>query len=483
MPEVQEFAMPATTSANLEVDGGRAVPGGAPLEVSVPGDKSVTHRALLAALLPGAPATVTIRDANLGGAVRALLPAMRALGLTVEADGTGAGGDTLTIRQGAAPVPQPRRPHRGVTAWPQDVPYLQTEGSSAAARLLVGLLAGTGATAVVDGDEVLRHRPMEWLVEPLVALGAGIRYLGEPGRLPVLIERPVHRPGTVELTVGSAQARSAVLLAAVAARLPVTVRHPVRSRDHTERMLAAFGAGLTERDRTVVCDGGGYAIPPVIDIPGDPSLAAYPLAAHLLWGDGGELRLPNVGLNPTRLGFFDVLRTAGADIAYADRRITAGGEPVGTLVARGGLDGVHAVHVGEPALLHALIDEVPLLTMVAAVLPGTSRIGCAEELRFKETDRLATTARLAAAFGARVDVADDGLLIEGGAPLTAGPVPAFEDHRLAMAAATVAMSLPGRTTVLGGGCHRTSFPDFVGVQRAVGARIHEDTENTEDTER
>ncbi|MFF0486044.1 3-phosphoshikimate 1-carboxyvinyltransferase [Streptomyces sp. NPDC004435] len=476
MPEVQEFAMPATISANLEVDGGRVVRGGAPFTARVPGDKSVTHRALLAAMLPGAPDTVTIRNANLGGAVRALLPAMRALGLAVETDGTAAGGGVLTVRRGAAPVPQPRREHHGVTGWPQDVPYLQTEGSSAAARLLVGLLAGTGTRAVVDGDEVLRHRPMEWLVEPLVALGADIRHLGDPGRLPVLVESPVHRPGTVDLKVGSAQARSAVVLAAVAARLPVTVRHPVRSRDHTERMLAAFGAGLTELERTVVCDGGGYTVPPVIDVPGDPSLAAYPLAAHLLWGDGSELRLPDVGLNPTRLGFFDVLRTAGADIAYADRRLTSGGEPVGTIVARGGLDGVTALDVDEPALLHALIDEVPLLAMVAAALPGTSRIGCAAELRFKETDRLATTARLGAAFGARVDVVDDGLLVRGGAPLTAGPVPAHEDHRLAMAAATLAVSLPGRTTVLGGGCHRTSFPDFADVQRAVGARIHEDTE-------
>lgn len=469
MPEVQQFAMPMTSSADLTVDGGPRDVGG-PLTVTVAGDKSVSHRALLAALLPGAPDLLTVRRANTGGAVRALLPAMRALGVAVDVVG-----DTLVARRGADPVPQPVRPHSGVGSWPEDAPYLQTEGSSAAARLLLGILAGTGTRAVVDGDEVLRHRPMGWLVDPLRALGADIAYLGEPGRLPVLVAGPVHRPGTVDLAVGSAQARSGVLLAAVAAGLPVVLRHPVRSRDHTERMLAAFGARLTESDGEVAHHGGDCAVPPVVDVPADPSLAAYPVAAHLLRGDGGELRVPDVCLNPTRLGFFDVLRAAGADISYERRGTTTGGEPVGTLVARGGLGHVRRVRVDEPAVLHALIDEVPLLAAVAATLPGESWIGCAEELRFKETDRIATTARMLEAFGAEVAPVDDGLLIRGGRPLRAGSVPAFEDHRIAMAAATLAVSLPGRTTVSGGACHRTSFPDFADVQRAVGARICEDT--------
>ncbi|WP_254885468.1 3-phosphoshikimate 1-carboxyvinyltransferase [Streptomyces sp. NA02950] len=469
MPEVQDFDQPTTLSADLVVDGGARTPGHpAALTVEVPGDKSVSHRALLAALLPGAPSRLTLRGANLGGAVRALLPALRGLGLRTHTDG-----DTLTVERDGAPVPQPVRPHPTVTDWPEGVPYLETGGSSAAARLLIGLLAGTGRSAVVDGDETLRHRPMDWLVTPLVQLGADIRYLAEPGRLPALVRTPVRRPGAVDLAVGSAQARSGVLLAAVAARLAVEIRHPVRSRDHTERMLSAFGARLTEGPGAVGYDGGAYTVPPVVDIPADPSLAAYPVAAQLLGHGGGELRVPDVCLNPTRLGFFEVLRRAGADLGYEDTRPGSSGETVGTIVARGGLDGVTAVRVDDPATLHTLIDEVPLLALVAARLPGTSWIGCAEELRFKETDRLTTTARMASAFGARVEVADDGLRVTGGAPLAAGEVPGFEDHRIAMAAATLAMSLPGRTTVLGGGCHRTSFPDFAEVQRAVGADITE----------
>ncbi|MFJ8333336.1 3-phosphoshikimate 1-carboxyvinyltransferase [Streptomyces sp. NPDC094437] len=467
MSQTSPFDRPKTESADLVVEGGRSPHPAAARSVTVPGDKSVSHRALLAALLPGAPSRLTVRNANLGGAVRALLPALRALGYRITADP-----DSLVVERGGPVVPQERRPHPDITHWPDDVPYLETGGSSAAARLLIGVLAGLGLPAVVDGDEVLRHRPMSWLIEPLAQLGADIVHLGEPGLLPVLVRGPVHRPGTVELTVGSAQARSGVLLAAVAAGLPATLRHPVRSRDHTERMLAAFGADLTEAAGEVRYGGGPVTVPPVIDVPADPSLAAFPAAAQLLAGDG-ELTVPDVCLNPTRLGFFDVLRRAGADIRYRDRRTGSSGEPVGTIVVRGGTGGVKEVRVDDPATLHALIDEVPLLAVVAATLPGRSWIGCAEELRFKETDRLATTAGMATAFGARIETADDGLLVTGGAPLTAGRVPSYEDHRIAMAAATLATSLPGRTTVCGGACHRTSFPDFAAVQRAVGATITE----------
>ncbi|MEV5880550.1 3-phosphoshikimate 1-carboxyvinyltransferase [Streptomyces sp. NPDC052101] len=468
MPELPEYDKPLTTSADLVVDGGRLRRGTPSLTVEVPGDKSVSHRALLAALLPGAPSRLTVRNANLGGAVRALLPAMRALGAHPVIEG-----GTLVVERDGTAVPQPVRAHPDLDHWPHDVPYLDTGGSSAAARLLIGVLAGSGRSAVVDGDDVLRHRPMDWLVTPLNQLGADIAYLGEPGRLPVLVRGTVHRSATVELTVGSAQARSGVLLAAVAAGLPADIRHPVRSRDHTERMLAAFGARLTEVPGAVRYDGSPYTVPDVIDVPADPSLAAYPVAAQLLWGEAGELRVPDVCLNPTRLGFFEVLRRAGADIAYQDERVDSSGERAGTIVVRGGLEDVTAVRVDEPATLHALIDEVPLLAVVAARLPGTSWIGCAEELRFKETDRLTTTARMAAAFGAHVEVAGDGLKVLGGAPLTAGTVPAFEDHRIAMAAATLAVSLPGRTTVSGGACHHTSFPGFADTQRAVGATITE----------
>ncbi|GAA3302797.1 3-phosphoshikimate 1-carboxyvinyltransferase [Dactylosporangium vinaceum] len=433
----------------------------------VPGDKSITHRALLASLLPGAGPRLHIRGGNPGGAVRALLPALAALGYGVE---TTAG--ALTIHRGRLPVPQPIRPHPGVAHWP-DLPYLYTEGSSAAARLLVGVLAGAGPAAIVDGDDVLRDRPMDWLVAPLAALGAHIDYLGAHGRLPVAVHGPVLHGGEVTLAVGSAQARAAVLLAAVAAELPLTVHVPVFSRDHTERMLTAFGSRLERTALAVHYRGGRCTVPAELEVPADPSLAAYPVAAQLL-GGAGAVRVPDVCLNPTRLGFFATLRAAGADIAYVDERRSALGEPVGTIVARGGLTGVERLTVDDPATLHAAIDEVPLLVALAAALPGESWLGCAGELRFKETDRLRTSTAMAAAFGADVAVVHDGIRVRGGRPLRAGTVPGFEDHRVAMAAATLAGALPGRTTVLGGACHRTSFPGFAAALRAAGAVVTED---------
>ena len=318
-----------SVSSDLVVDGRRSGNGTAALAVSVPGDKSVSHRALLAALLPGAPARLTVRNANLGGAVRALLPAMRALGRRVTLEQ-----GVVTVERNGVAVPQPVRSHPDVADWPADVPYLETGGSSAAARLLIGVLAGAGVAAIVDGDDVLRHRPMDWLVTPLNELGAEIGYLAEPGRLPVMIRGRVHRSGTVKLAVGSAQARSAVLLAAFAAGVPVEIRHPVRSRDHTERMLAAFGAQLNQSAGSVRYEGGGYTVPPVIEVPADPSLAAYPVAAWLLWGGDDQLRVPGVCLNRTRLGFFDVLRRSGADIGYRDEQACPGGETAGTIIAR-----------------------------------------------------------------------------------------------------------------------------------------------------
>ncbi|MDN5929748.1 MAG: hypothetical protein L0I24_01540 [Pseudonocardia sp.] len=458
------FTQPATQSVDLLVDGGPRSAGSR--TVQVPGDKSITHRALLAALLPGAGPQLRIHGGNSGGAVRALLRPLAVLGYAAQGDA-----ETLTVRREQPVVRQAVRAHDRIDRWPS-LPYLQTEGSSAAARLLVGLLAGIGTAAVVDGDDVLRHRPMDWLVDPLRTLGANIRYLAEPGRLPVAVQSPVTRGGDVQLRVGSAQARAAVLYAAVGAEVPATIRVPVFSRDHTERMLSSFGVVLDCSAHAVRYRGGRCVVPTDLTVPADPSLAVYPITAQLLAG-AGTLRVPGVCLNPTRLGYLEVLRAAGADISYQDVRVSDLGEPVGTVVARGGLTAVQRIRVDDPTTLHALIDEVPLLVAVAATLPGTSWIGCAAELRFKETDRLLTSAAMAAAFGATVEVHPGGLRVIGGQQLAAGSVPSFEDHRLAMAAATLASALPGRTTIQGGACHRTSFPEFTAVLCSTGVTITE----------
>lgn len=435
---------------DLLVDGGRTVAASVP-ELTAPGDKSITHRALISAVMTDS--SLDIRNANLGGAVLHLLPAVRALGFDVRRDRT-----TLAVR-------------RDRSVHVDSCPRLDVRESSAAARLLIGVLAGRGISAVVDGDSVLRQRPMDWVVEPLRTLGARIDYLGRPGCLPVAVREPVTRSAHVDLTVGSAQARSAVLTACVTAGLPVRIGRSVRSRDHTERMIMAMGADLTVDDASVRYDGAPIHSLTAIDVPGDPSLAAYPAALELLVPTRSGLRIRDVCLNPTRTGFFAVLRRAGAHIEYTDRRESAG-EPVGTIAVLGGLDRVSGgLDVADHFTLHSLIDEVPLLAAVASRIDGVTVIGCAEELRFKETDRLTTTAAMLRGFGVRITETSSGLRVDGGGETHACGADSFGDHRLGMTAATLAATLAGRTVIDGGTCHRTSFPEFVDVMNTLGTRI------------
>lgn len=420
-----------------------------PSPTVIPGDKSISHRALLMALLSERP--LEIENINLGKAVRVLLDPLRMLGFTVDVERS-----TVRVRPSGASV--------------APMPWLYVDGSSAAARLLLGVLAGKGLPAVVDGDEVLRNRPMDWVVEPLRKLGARLEYLAAPGRLPVAVHGGVSQGGQIDLEVGSAQAHSAVLLAAVAAQVPVTMRRPARSRDHTERLLAHFGINLVMDRGVLHCPGGQVVRGSRIRVPADPSLAAYLVALRLRSGSGPALRIADVCLNPTRIGFFQVLRAAGADIRYTD--ITEShGEPVGTIVAAGDLAGVGNVKVADPDTFHSLLDEIPLLLALAASLPGPSRVTGAEELAFKETDRIVTTAGMLTDLGARATCDTSSITVAGGEPLRAGRIRSYGDHRIAMAAATVAATLPGSSTIVDGCCYDTSFPEFVQVMARLGARI------------
>lgn len=421
----------------------------------MPGDKSISHRALLlGAFTPG---VTEISGLNRGSAVEALFTPLERLGVRLEER------DGRLRVSGADPGRAEPRPE------------LDVGSSSAAARLLIGVLAGLGIPAVVTGDATLRRRPMDWLVDPLRELGAEIDDLGEPGRLPVATRGGALQPGrSVRLRVGSAQARSGVLLAAVHAGEPVTVHHPVRSRDHTERLLAHAGARFAAGDHQISYLGGGLRSLPCLEIPGDPSLAAYPVAACLLAGPAARVEIEDVCLNPTRTGFFDVLARAGAAIRYeavAERY----GEPVGRIVAEGGLGGVRPFEVADAFTLHALIDEVPLLCAVAARIRGRSILRGAGELAFKETDRLRTTRDMLRAFGAGVEVEGDALAVDGGGPLQGGQAPSFGDHRIAMAAATLASSLQGTTRVEGGACAATSFPGFTDLMNRIGCRLRLDS--------
>lgn len=432
---------------DLLVHGGRPREG-ASRELTLPGDKSISHRALI--LAAAAPAPTRIENLNQSRSVRVLVEALAALGAELE-EAPPAG---LVL----GPIPRPRT---------GAAPRLDLTSSSAAARHLLGLLAALGVEAILDGDAVLRAQPMSWVVEPLRALGAHLDDRERPGHLPVHTRPAVLRGGSVTVTVGSAQARSVLLIAATAAGISLHVRFPVRSRNHTERLLRHLGVPLDDRGEAVTVRGAG--VPPIgaLGIPGDPSALAYPAAAHVLSGSRRTLAARGVCLNPTRTGFLELLKAMGVAIAYED--VTERfGEPVGTVLVGPRPPELRPFAIRDPSLFHALIDEVPVAFALASQASGASTLEGGGELAFKETDRLETTRAMLAAFGAEVEVSGHALRIEGGRPLGCGVVPSFGDHRVAMAAAALATSLPGATRIAQGGCYRSSFPTFVECMRAGG---------------
>ncbi|TVP74741.1 MAG: 3-phosphoshikimate 1-carboxyvinyltransferase [Gemmatimonadales bacterium] len=423
--------------------------------IRVPGDKSISHRALLLAavargesrlrgVLPGEDCQATARCMR---AMGAHIPALPADGSEIRVEGVGLRG----LRH------------------PDQV--LDCGNSGTTARLLLGLLTGAGVRATLTGDDSLRARPMRRVTEPLVCAGGRFVELGEEDRLPIRLEGGGGRPPSAgpleaELAVASAQLKSALLLAGLTGDFEVVVKEPGRSRDHTERMLRQMGVtvGTTDhRDgsRTVHLPprpDGAFLRPLDLEVPGDLSSAAFLMALGLL-REGGPLELGNVGLNSTRTGILPVLRRMGARLEVRDLRDSEGGagEPAGTVEVHPSR--LQATDV-TPSEIPLLLDEVPLLAVLAARARGTTRIRGAEELRVKESDRLAALARNLEALGVAVEEYPDGLDITGSeGPLT-GAVGAEGDHRIAMAFGVLG-ALPGnRVDVDDPAVAAVSYPGF-----------------------
>ncbi len=415
----------------------RVVSRGGPLRgrLRIPGDKSISHRALLLNGLAHGRARVTglLDSAD----VRSTAACLRQLGVSIEPDGDGV---VVTGRGGAL-------------VEPADV--LDCGNSGTTMRLLVGVLAGQDLHAVLTGDASLRARPMRRVVAPLRQLGAQLDGAGQGSRAPLSVRgcRPL-RAATVSVPVASAQVKSALLLAGLSADGPVRVEVGA-CRDHTERMLVGMGVPVQveEGAATVL----GPAVPEARDVavPGDISSAAFWLVAGSIV-PGAELVLEGVGLNPTRTGVLDVLLRMGADIVVEDRRAVAG-EPVGTLVVRHAR--LQGTTVGGDEIAR-LIDEIPVLAVAAAAAEGETVFRDAAELRVKESDRVATTVAFLSALGATVEARPDGLRVAGGAPLRGAAVDAAGDHRIAMAAAVAAALAAGETTIHGAACVDVSYPGF-----------------------
>jgi 3-phosphoshikimate 1-carboxyvinyltransferase len=415
--------------------------------VRVPGDKSLTHRALMF----GALARGT---SHVGGALTSLdakstARVLRQLGAEVTALRPGA---TVEIQGRGRFRPPAGRLHCG--------------NSGTTTRLLLGMLAGHRFRAELTGDGSLRRRPMRRVTVPLTQMGARFRELAGRDGLPLEVRGGALRPLRYEMPVSSAQIKSSLLLAGVVGGVEVDVREPHgRSRDHTERLLRAFGYVVEDRDGWIHFAPSGRIEPFDMQVPGDPSSAAFLVGAAVL-AERGELRIAGVGLNPTRTGFLNVLARMGAHVAV-DNPADHFDEPVGDLVVGPAALRATEVPAGE---IPGLIDEIPMLAVLAARARGRTTFRQVGELRVKESDRLGLIAENLRAVGARAEVAGDDLVVEGGAAPPVGRVRTAGDHRLAMAFAVLG-TLPGaRVRVDDMACAAVSFPAFPETLRAIGRR-------------
>jgi len=413
-------------------------------ELSVPGDKSLTHRALM--LAAAGRGESRLRGLLSGEDCRSTASVLRALGCGVPAPPADGG--------------EIRVAGRGLAAWRAPADALDCGNSGTTARLMMGLLASRPFAAVLTGDASLRGRPMRRVADPLAAMGARFRELGEPGRLPLEVRGGSLSAIDFASPKASAQVKSALLLAGLGAGVPVTVTEPVLSRDHTERMLASLGVPVrgerTAEGWRASIDPWTEPLPPLdYEVPGDPSSAAFLVALALL-GEGGEMRIRNVCVNPTRTGFLSIVERMGARIGFADER-QAGGEPVADLIVRPArLRGVEVA----PEEVPAAIDEVPILAALAARAEGETRVTGAGELRVKESDRIAAIVAALRAIGAEAEELEDGLVVRGGDRPLRGRVVTHGDHRIAMAFGVLG-ALPGNEIDIDDReCAAVSFPGF-----------------------
>ena len=422
-------------------------------EIRLPGDKSISHRAVLFAAL--ATGESCIRGCSLGEDNLRTLRAVRSLGVDIARQDT-----TVSVSS------------RGWAAFrpPSEADATIACGNSGTTmRLLSGILAGCSFASRLDGDASLRQRPMRRVIEPLRLMGATIESEGGQDYAPLRITGQSGRLTGITYTspVASAQVKSALLLAGLHASGRTTVMEPARSRDHTERLLPAFGGRLTVQGRTVCVEGGTPLHAQDVEVPGDLSSAAFFIAATLLLPHS-ELCIRQIGLNPTRTGIVDIFRAMGARIETHHAREVCG-EPVGDLVVRS--SSLRGIEVDGELIVRA-IDELPMLAVVMAFARGRSVIRGAEELRVKESDRIRALAVALAALGVPVEERRDGLVIAGQGRVRGGTVHSQGDHRIAMALSVAGLGSDEGVVVREPECIAISFPGYYRlVQEVTGVRL------------
>ncbi|WP_009631856.1 3-phosphoshikimate 1-carboxyvinyltransferase [Synechocystis sp. PCC 7509] len=416
-------------------------------QIEVPGDKSISHRALmLGAISQG---ETQIQGLLLGEDPRSTAECFRAMGAEISDL------NTQLVRVKGIGLGQLKEP----------VDILNAGNSGTTLRLMLGLLAShPGRLFTVTGDSSLRSRPMSRVVKPLQQMGAHIWGRAGAALAPLAVLGQTLKPIHYQSPIASAQVKSCLLLAGLMTEGKTTITEPSVSRDHSERMLKAFGAQLTTDpdSKSVTITGGATLHGQTVIVPGDISSAAFWLVAGSIV-PGSEILIENVGVNPTRTGVIEALAMMGADITLENQRVVAG-EPVADLRVRA--RALHGCTISGD-LIPRLIDEIPVLAVAAVFASGTTIIKDAEELRVKESDRITVMANQLNKMGAKISELTDGMEITGGTPLTGAEVESYSDHRITMSLAVAALNAQGKTTIHGAEAAAISYPTFVATLKQV----------------
>lgn len=404
--------------------------------VTVPGDKSISHRCVMFGAL--AKGTTRVTNFLQGADCLSTISCFRQMGIRIENRP-----DEILIRgKGLHGLQAPSGP-------------LDTGNSGTTTRLISGILAGQNFTAELNGDESIQSRPMKRIMEPLALMGAQIESLRGNDCAPLRIRgsrlHGIHYPSKV----ASAQVKSCILLAGLYADSPVSVTEPYLSRNHSELMLRHFGASVSSEGTTVTVLPEPDLYGQEIQVPGDISSAAYFIAAGLMV-PGSEILIQNVGINPTRDGVLKVCRDMGADITLLNEN-SGDGEPTADLLVRHST--LHGTTVSG-AVIPTLIDELPVVAALACFAEGTTVIKDAQELKVKESNRIDVMVKNLSAMGAHITATEDGMIIEGGHPLHSTVIDSRLDHRIAMTFAVTALAADGETRISGADCVRISYPGF-----------------------
>lgn len=437
-------------------------------KATLPGDKSISHRAALFGAL--AEGESCFENFQVSGVTRAMVGGLETLGIRIDLKGTQlrVASEGLRVLATLAAKNHPR-----------EAPVIDCGNSATTMRLLAGGLSAAGVKAVLDGTPGLRRRPMDRIVTPLRQMGVPIE--SSKGCAPLHLNPAKFPLKAIETTlpVASAQVKSCLLLAALAAAGESRLREPGPSRDHSERMLRKMGVSIESlTDETpagciyetrLTPPSGGRLKPIQMTIPGDFSAAAFLIVAALIT-PGSEIGLQGVGLNPTRTGLLDVLRSMGGDIQVENRR-ESGGEPLGDLTIRHSR--MQATQVNGPLVVR-MIDEFPALAIAAVYADGVTSVNEAEELRYKESDRISALCLELSNLGVEVEEYKDGFQIQGGKSLTGGEVDSHGDHRLAMALALAGLASQAPVSVRNADVIAESFPDFNRQLAQLGANLSEE---------